>query len=152
MGASKKISLKQRKLDISTIWEKLPSALTEVDQLGIRSLGSVRTIVDTESFSVPVSKRTTSHLHRTSRAIAWPWFCQNSVSGQNNIVPHLLRRSAHVLPTLPIYVRIEENARLSGFLLPRLRKAFQWKFRYTVQWSPIPERHRFTRCFLATEI
>ena len=37
------------------------------------------------------------------------WFCQNSVSGQNNIVPHLLRRFAHVLPTLPIYVCKQEE-------------------------------------------
>ena len=33
-------------------------------------------------------------------------FCQNSASGQNSIIPHLLRRSINVLPTLPVYVRI----------------------------------------------
>ena len=33
-------------------------------------------------------------------------FCQNSVSGQNSIIPHLLRRPVHVLPTLPVHVYI----------------------------------------------
>jgi hypothetical protein len=32
-----------------------------------------------------------------------------SVRGQNSIVPHQLRRPAHVLPTLPVYVHIEEK-------------------------------------------
>jgi hypothetical protein len=36
-------------------------------------------------------------------------FCQNSASGQNSIVPHLLRRSVHVLPTLPFHVRIQQK-------------------------------------------
>ena len=36
-------------------------------------------------------------------------FCQNSVSGWNNIVPQLLRRAVYVLPTLPIYVYFEEK-------------------------------------------
>ena len=52
-------------------------------------------------------------------------FCQNSASGQNNIVPHYLRRSINVLPTLPIEVRIQEKISdltgLSNILLQRLR-------------------------------
>ena len=31
------------------------------------------------------------------------WFCQNSASGQNSIVPHLLRRPVNVLPVLPVF-------------------------------------------------
>ena len=33
-------------------------------------------------------------------------FCQDSVSGWNRIIPHLLRRSVYVMPALPIYVRL----------------------------------------------
>jgi len=36
-------------------------------------------------------------------------FCQNSASGQNSIIPHLLRRSIYILPTLPVHVRIREK-------------------------------------------
>jgi hypothetical protein len=36
-------------------------------------------------------------------------FCQNSVSGQNSINPHLLKSSINVLPTLPFHVRIQEK-------------------------------------------
>ena len=84
------------------------------------------------------------------------WFCQNSASGQNNIVPHLLRRSINVFHALPFHVRFQEKtsnlAWISNFLLPRLRKAFQWTFRFGFQRSSVPERCLLTRCFLATEI
>jgi len=49
----------------------------------------------------------------------------------------IAEETAHVLPALPFYVRIQEKtlnlARLPDFLLPRLREAFQRTFRYTVQ-------------------
>jgi hypothetical protein len=52
-------------------------------------------------------------------------FCQNSTSGQNSIIPHLLRISINVLPTLHVNVRIQEKtsnlSRLSNFLLCGLR-------------------------------
>jgi hypothetical protein len=40
-------------------------------------------------------------------------FCQNSASGQNNIIPHLLMRSVPVLSTLPVYVNFQEKLRTS---------------------------------------
>ena len=49
--------------------------------------------------------------------------------GQNSIVPHSLRRPAHVLPALPIQVHVEEKTSdlsgLSDIFLPRLRVALQ---------------------------
>jgi D-arabinose 1-dehydrogenase-like Zn-dependent alcohol dehydrogenase len=36
-------------------------------------------------------------------------FCQNSASGWNSIIPQLLRRSDHVLPTLLVYIPIQEK-------------------------------------------
>jgi len=54
-----------------------------------------------------------------------PGFCQNSAPGQNSIIPHSLRRSDHVLPTLPVHVYIQEiTSNLTGlpdFLLWGLR-------------------------------
>ena len=43
----------------------------------------------------------------TSFARGRYWFCQDSASGQNSIIPQLLRRSDHVLPALPICVHFE---------------------------------------------
>ena len=62
----------------------------------------------------------------------------------------------HVMPILPIYVHFEEKApnfaRLSNFLLPRLRQAFQRTFRYAVQWSPVSDRYCLDRGTLAIEV
>jgi len=56
--------------------------------------------------------------------------CQNSESGQNLIITHLLRRYVNVFPTLLVDVRVQEEipnlASIYDFLLPRLWRAFQW--------------------------
>jgi len=48
-------------------------------------------------------------LHWSSTSAVYPsrWFCQNSASGQNAIVPHLLRRCVHGLPELANRVSAE---------------------------------------------
>ena len=48
-------------------------------------------------------------LHWSCTSAVYPtrWFCQNSASGQNNIVPHLLRRCVHGLPELANRVSAE---------------------------------------------